>query len=442
MPLAYRSVQEGKERLLVVSEAALEAIEATTPPKVVIIGAGFGGVEAARALKKAPVEITLVDRRNFHLFQPLLYQVATAVLSADDIAWPIRSIFRRQQNVRVVMADVCGIDPEARSVTDGLSTIKYDYLVLATGATHSYFGHDDWSGMAPGLKSVGDAVSLRERILRAFERAERSRDLADQTRDMTIVIIGGGPTGVELAGAVAELLRKTLKGEFRQIDPRKSRVVLLEAGPRLLAAFPERLSNVTRKSLESMGVEVRTGLAVTDCDDESVTLASGERIDTSTIAWAAGVAASPAAVWLGADHDRAGRVKVDEHLSVAGHSEIFVVGDTAALEGVPGVAPAAKQMGRYVGRLIAARASGASDPAPFRYRHAGDLATIGRKSAVVSLGPLQLTGFAGWMFWSLIHIWFLIGFRSRLIVAINWVWSFLTFQRGGRLISDSSAATN
>ena len=411
-------------------------------PKVVIVGAGFGGLEAARALSKAPADITLIDRRNFHLFQPLLYQVATAVLSPDDIAWPIRSIFRRQKNVSVVMAEVSGLDPRARTVTDGSAIIDYDYLVLATGATHSYFGHENWSANAPGLKSISDASSLRERMLRAFERAELQQDPVDQAREMTIVVIGGGPTGVELAGAIVELLRKSLSGEFRRIDPSKSRVILIEAGPRLLAAFPERLSAVTRKSLEAMGVEVRTGTAVTNCDENGVTLDSGERIETATIAWAAGVTASPAAAWLGTEHDRAGRVKVNEELAVEGYPEIFVIGDTAAVDGVPGVAPAAKQMGRYVGKLIAVRLRGATDPAPFRYRHTGDLATIGRKSAVVSLGPVQLTGSIGWLFWSLIHIWFLIGFRSRLIVAINWAWSFLTFQRGARLISDRYSATD
>jgi NADH dehydrogenase len=253
---------------------------------------------------------------------------------------------------------------------------------------------------------------------------------------MTIVVIGGGPTGVELAGAMAELLRKSLAREFRRIDSTMARVILIEAGPRLLATFPERLSAVTRKSLETMGVEVRTGTAVTDCDEGGVTLASGERIETATIAWAAGVTASPAAAWLGAEHDRAGRVRVDSQLSVPGHPEVFVIGDTAAVDGVPGLAPAAKQMGRYAGKLIAARVSGSPDPAPFRYRHAGDLATIGRKSAVVSFGHIQLTGFAGWLFWSLIHIMFLIGFRSRIVVALNWIWSFLTFQRSARLISD------
>jgi NADH dehydrogenase len=334
------------------------------------------------------------------------------------------------------MAELTGIDLQARTVTDGSAILDYDFLVLATGATHSYFGHDSWSAYAPGLKRISDATSLRERVLRAFEHAELAQDPIDQMRDMTIVVIGGGPTGVELAGAMIELLRKSLAREFRRIDSTKARVILIEAGPRLLATFPERLSAITRKSLETMGVEVRTGTAVTDCDESGVTLASGERLETATIAWAAGVTASPAAAWLGAEHDRAGRVRVDSQLSVPGHPEVFVIGDTAAVDGVPGLAPAAKQMGRHAGKLIAARVSGSPDPAPFRYRHAGDLATIGRKSAVVSFGSVQLTGLVGWLFWSLIHIMFLIGFRSRVIVIVNWVWSFMTFQRGARLISD------
>jgi NADH dehydrogenase len=434
--LSYRVVRDGKEALLVVPEATLGKLAGSKRPKVVIAGAGFGGLETARALREAPVDVTLIDRRNFHLFQPLLYQVATAVLSPGDIAWPIRSIFRKHENVRVVMAELTGIDLQARTVTDGSAILDYDFLVVATGATHSYFGHDSWSAHAPGLKRISDATSLRERVLRAFERAELAQDAVDQMRDMTIVVIGGGPTGVELAGAMAELLRKSLAREFRRIDSATARVILIEAGPRLLATFPERLSAVTRKSLETMGVEVRTGTAVTDCDEGGVTLASGERIETATIAWAAGVTASPAASWLGAEHDRAGRVRVDSQLSVPGHPEVFVIGDTAAVDGVPGLAPAAKQMGRYAGKLIAARVSGSPGPAPFRYRHSGDLATIGRKSAVVSFGRIQLTGFAGWLFWSLIHIMFLIGFRSRIVVALNWIWSFLTFQRSARLISD------
>jgi NADH:ubiquinone reductase (H+-translocating) len=411
-------------------------------PRVVIVGAGFGGLEAARALRNAPVELTIVDRRNFHLFQPLLYQVATAALSPGDIAWPIRSIFRRQRNARVLLAEVAGVDPAARLLrVDGVAAIPYDYLVLATGAMHSYFGHQEWSDTAPGLKGISDAMTLRERLLSAFERAELADDPASGHGPLTVVIVGGGPTGVELAGAVAELAHKTLSGEFRRIEPRKARIVLIEAGPRLLGTFPAHMSDVARRSLEKMEVEVRTDTPVTAVDRAGVTIGNGERIEAATIGWAAGVTASPAADWLGAAHDRAGRVQVGPDLSIPGHPEIFVVGDTAAVawadgRPVPGIAPAAKQMGRYAGRLIAARVTGRPAPGPFVYRHNGDLATIGRQSAVVSLGPVRLTGFIGWLFWSAIHIWFLIGFRSRIVVAVNWLWSYLTFQRSARLIPE------
>ena len=413
----------------------------TDRPRVLIIGAGFGGIETARALRRAPVDVTLVDRRNFHLFQPLLYQVATAALSPGDIAWPIRSVFRRQSNVRVFLAEISAIDTAERTATDGRTTLPYDYLVLATGATNSYFGHDAWAAHAPSLKSLDDAATLRERLLVAFERAELSDDADEQRRQMTTVIVGGGPTGVELAGAVAELTHNSFAGEFRNIDPAAARIVLVEAGPRLLAAFSEPLSDVARRSLEAMRVEVRTGTAVTASDERGVVIGDGERIEAATIGWAAGVTASPAADWVGAPRDPAGRVRVEADLSLPGHPEIFAIGDTAAVSRVdgrpvPGIAPAAKQMGRYVGAVIAARVAGRAAPPPFRYRHNGDLATIGRNHAVVSLGPLRLTGFIGWLFWSMIHIWFLIGFRSRLVVSINWLWSYLTYQRGGRLIPD------
>jgi NADH dehydrogenase len=442
------SLHEPDDKVPTTSPAAQENSSAaghTDPkpgrPRVVIVGAGFGGLEAARSLSKHDVDITLIDRRNFHLFQPLLYQVATAALSPGDIAWPIRSIFRRQKNVTVLLAEIIRIDLAARTVTDGTVSIPYDFLILATGATDSYFGHDEWADYAPGLKSIDDATSLRQRLLLAFEHAELTADPAEQRRRLTTVVIGGGPTGVEMAGAVAELSHRTLAAEFRRIDPTTARIVLIEAGPRLLAAFPEALSEVARRSLEAMRVEVRTGTAVTGCDDSGVTMADGERIDAATIIWAAGVTASPAAKWLGADHDRAGRVQVEPDLSVAGHPEIFVIGDTAAVRdasgrSVPGVAPAAKQMGRYVGQVIAARLSGHTAAAAFSYHDSGELATIGRKSAVVSLGRLRLTGLIGWIFWCLAHIWFLIGFRSRIVVGFNWVWNYLTFQRGVRLISD------
>jgi len=407
-------------------------------PRVVIIGGGFGGIEAARALAKVPVEIVLIDRENHHTFQPLLYQVATAALSPADIAWPIRSMLRKQDNTRVLMAEVTAINPELRQVTASGHRIDYDYLVLATGVTHSYFGHDEWRKYAPGLKNLEDARDVRRRFLIAFERAELSDKPDERKRDLTFVIVGGGPTGVEMAGAMAEVARETLKKDFRNIDPAGARIILIEAGPRLLPTFPENLSRYAQKSLEKMNVEIRLGAPVTQCDDKGVTL-DGGRIESATIIWAAGVAASAAGGAIGAEHDRMGRIKVKPDLSLADHPEIFAIGDIAAVNRadgspVPGIAPAAKQMGRYVGKVIAARASGRKAPKPFVYRHAGDLATVGRKSAVVKIGKFQLTGFLGWLFWSVAHIYFLIGVRNRIVVALNWLWSYMTFQRGARLI--------
>jgi NADH:ubiquinone reductase (H+-translocating) len=407
-------------------------------PQVVIVGAGFAGLEASRALAKADVDVTLVDTYNHHCFQPLLYQVATAALSPADVAWPIRAIVRAQKNVRVIMARVTAIDVQARRVHTDEIDLAYDYLVLATGTTYSYFGHDDWAPFAPGLKHIADATEIRRRFLLAFERAEVVEDAAERARLLTFVIVGGGATGVEMAGAMAEVARRTLQHDFRRIDPRTSRIVLIEAGPRLLPTFPEALSNYATRSLQTMGVEVELGRMVTGCDAHGVTL-GGTRIEAATIIWAAGVVASPAAKWIGAEADRAGRIKVNADLSVPGHPGIFAVGDTASLANdggrpVPGVAPAAKQMGRYAGEVIAARLAGQPPPAPFAYRHLGELATIGRKSAVVKLGPIQLTGFIGWVFWSAVHIYFLIGLRNRFVVALNWMWSYMTFQRGARLI--------
>ena len=413
-------------------------MEGHTRPQVVIAGAGFGGLEASRALAKVEVDVTLIDAYNHHCFQPLLYEVATAALSPADIAWPIRAIVREQKNVRVIMARVTAINIVARSVHTTEIDLRYDYLVLATGATHSYFGHDDWAPFAPGLKHIADATEIRRRFLLAFERAEVVEDEAERARLLTFVIIGGGATGVEMAGAIAEVARQTLQHDFRRIDPRTSRIVLIEAGPRLLPAFPEALSDYARRSLEGMGVEVALNRQVTGCDAQGVAL-DGGRIEAATVIWAAGVVASPAAQWIGAEQDRAGRIKVNPDLSVPKWPEIFAVGDTATVaepDGrlVPGIAPAAKQMGRYVGGVIAARLNGRPAPAPFVYHHVGDLATIGRKSAVVKLGLLQLTGFPGWLFWSAIHIYFLIGMRRRFIVALNWLWRYMTFQRGARLI--------
>jgi NADH:quinone reductase (non-electrogenic) len=406
--------------------------------KVVIIGAGFGGLEAAKSLKRTPVDVTVIDRQNHHCFQPLLYQVATAALSPADVAWPIRHILRKQKNATVLMADVRGIDTGKRLVQIDSVIIPYDYLVLATGATHSYFGHDEWADVAPGLKRIEDATRIRRHILIAFERAELATDAAEQARLLTFAIVGGGATGVEMAGAISEVARQSLAMDFRHIDPTAARIVLIEAGPRIMPTLPENLSDYVRRTLAKKGVEVMTSTRVMSCDARGVDLEHG-RLDAGTIIWAAGVVASPAARWLGVEPDRAGRVKVSADLSVPGHPEIFVIGDTATVTdqpGIPGIAPAAKQMGGYVGALIAARVAGKLSPPPFRYRHLGDLATIGRHAAVVKFGRLELTGFIGWLFWSLVHIYFLIGVRDRFIVAFTWLWDYLTFQRGARLITE------
>jgi NADH dehydrogenase len=414
-------------------------------PRIVIIGAGFGGLEAARRLARSGLDITIVDRRNFHLFQPLLYQVATAALSPGDIAWPIRSIFHSRPNVTVLMAEVEGIDKSERIVRTAQGSLPYDYLIVATGAAHSYFGHDEWEEFAPGLKNIDDAIALRQRALLAFERAERTESSEERRKFMTTVIVGGGATGVEMAGAIAELDHRTLHGEFRRIDPGDARVVLVEAGPRLLPSFPQDMSAVAQRSLQSMRVEVRTGARVTECSAAGVTLEGGEHLAAATIVWAAGVAASPAGQWLNVACDRAGRVQVKTDLSVEGHPEVFVIGDTAAVRDadgkvVPGVAPAAKQMGHYVAKLILAKVHGQAAPAPFRYHNAGDLAAIGRKSALVVLKRVKFSGLIGWLFWCVAHIWFLIGFRSRVVVAFNWIWSYFTSQRGARLIADRERA--
>lgn len=408
--------------------------------RVVVVGAGFGGLETVRGLKGAPVEITLINRKNHHLFQPLLYQVATAVLSPGDIAWPVRAIFRNRREVTVLLEEVVSVDTGARLVrTAGGAAIPYDVLVLATGATHAYFGHDEWAEVAPGLKTIEDATAIRRRLLLAFERAEASEDVAERTRLLTFIVVGAGPTGVELAGAMVELARNTLWREFRRIDPRSARVVLIEAGPRVLPSFPQELSDTARRSLEGMGVQVLTNTRVTRCTATGVECGE-EEIPASTIVWAAGVVASPAWKWIDAPRDRAGRIQVEPDLSVPGHPDIFAIGDTAAVtdgkgKPVPGTAPAAKQMGQYVARVIAARAAGRASPPPFAYRHHGDLATIGRRSAVVSLDGMRLTGLIGWLFWGIAHVWYLIGFRSRVVVSFEWIWSYLTSQRGARLIT-------
>jgi NADH dehydrogenase len=413
-----------------------------TPLRVVIIGAGFGGLSAAKQLAKAPFNVTIVDRHNYHLFQPLLYQVATAGLSPGDIASPIRGILRRQRNSEVILAKVSGIDTACKEVVAEGRRIPYDYLVIATGAEHAYFGHD-WSSYAPGLKTIDDATYLRRRILLAFERAEAEPDPDERRRLLNFVVVGGGPTGVEMAGAIAELAKRALAADFRSIDPRCARIILIEAGPRLLAQLSPTLSEAARRSLEQLGVEIRLGASVTDCDCSGVSLGN-ERLQTRTIVWAAGVKASPVAEWLGAESDRAGRVKVKADLSVPGHRNIFVIGDTAAATGLdgrplPGIAPVAKQQGWYVAKLLTARAEGRTLPA-FRYRDVGSMATIGRKRAVAQIGAFKASGLVAWLLWSLAHIYFLIGFRNRLAVAMNWCWNYVTFQRGTRLITGISGS--
>jgi NADH dehydrogenase len=408
--------------------------------KIVIIGGGFGGLWAVRQLARAPVEITLIDRSNHHLFQPLLYQVATAGLAAPSIAAPLRYILRKQRNVTVLMGEVSRIDTAARRVHVDQRAIDYDYLLVASGATHAYFGHDEWERFAPGLKNLDDAFVIRRRILAAFERAEATADTGERTACLTFAVIGGGPTGVELAGTLAEIARHTLANEFRHIDSRKARVLLVEAGPRVLSTFSEDLSAKARAQLERLGVEVLTGAPVTEIGADFL-VAGGQRIPAQTILWAAGVAASSLGTQLGGELDRAGRVRVQADLSVAAHPEIFVAGDLASVQQdgkpVPGVAPAAKQMGTSAARNILARISG-RPTVPFRYRDWGALATIGRHSAVAQLPTLRFSGILAWWFWLVLHIYFLIGFRSRLIVMINWAWAYFTYERAARIILGNS----
>ena len=409
-------------------------------PHVVIVGGGFAGLWAARGLAGAPVRITLVDRQNHHLFQPLLYQVATAGLSSPDIAAPLRHILRRQANVEVRLAEVTGIDVGARRVTLGADeSLGFDYLLLATGATHAYFGHEEWAQHAPGLKTLDDALRLRRQLLLAFERAEAEADPQRRAACLSFAIVGGGPTGVELAGTLAEIARHTLKNEFRNIDPSHARIRLIEAGPRILSSFPADLSSAAQRQLERLGVEVSTGSAVTDISEDGYRIGD-EFVASCTVVWAAGVAASPLGRALGVPLDRAGRVRVCADLSVPEHPEIFVAGDLAAVEHhgspVPGVAPAAKQMGRHVAGAIASRI--ASQPSSaFHYRDYGNLATIGRMAAIVHLGRLKLSGLLAWWFWLAAHVFFLIGFRNRLVVLLNWAWAYWSYQRGARIILGS-----
>ncbi len=406
--------------------------------RVLIIGAGFGGLSAAKSLARGPFDVTLIDRYNYHLFQPLLYQVATAALSPSDITSPIRTEFHRRPNVRVMLANVSEVDTGRNEVVAEGRRIPFHYLVVATGAQQSYFGHADWAQDAPGLKTIDDAIYLRRRILLAFERAEIESDPDERRRLLNFVVVGGGATGVELVGAIAELAKRALASDFRTIDPRSARIILVEAGSRVLSQFDETLSRSAQRALERLGAEVRVGTAVTGCDEQGISMGK-ERIESRTVIWAAGVEASPAGRWLGAETDRAGRIKVQPDSSLPGRPHIFAIGDTASSvnsEGrpLPGVAPVAKQQGAYVARVISARAAGRSIP-PFRYRDYGMLATIGRSHAVAELRGIKISGFAAWLLWCFAHIYFLIGYRNRLIVMLNWAWNFVTFQRGARLIT-------
>nr|WP_312967633.1 NAD(P)/FAD-dependent oxidoreductase [Brucella intermedia] len=413
-------------------------------PHLVVVGAGFGGLQLIHDLKNVNVRITLIDQRNHHLFQPLLYQVATTILATSEIAWPIRHLFRDRTEVTTLLGTVTDVDTERRQVQlENGTEISYDMLVLATGARHAYFGNDQWEALAPGLKALEDATTIRRRLLLAFERAERETDEAKRKALLTFAIVGGGPTGVELAGIIAELAKQTIWPEFRNIDTRQTRVMLLEAGPRILAAFPEDLSDYALRALEKLGVEVRLGIPVKDITAEGVTVGE-EFIPCRTAIWAAGVAASPAATWLGAEGDRAGRVKVLSNLNVPGHDDIFVIGDTAWVEGpdgkpVPGIAPAAKQQGAYVATVIKSRIEGQTPPMPFRYKHQGNLATIGRGAAVVDMGRFKLKGIIAWWFWGIAHIFFLIGTRSRAAVAWSWLWTYISGQHSARLITQGKS---
>ncbi|MDB5588341.1 MAG: NAD(P)/FAD-dependent oxidoreductase [Devosia sp.] len=408
--------------------------------RVVIVGGGFGGLAAAQALRGADVDITLIDRRNHHLFQPLLYQVATASLSTSEIAWPIRHILKHRTDVRTLLAGVVGVDKTARTVQlDDGSSVPYDSLILATGARHAYFGHDEWEQFAPGLKTLEDATTIRRKLLLAFEQAERTSDPALRKALLTFVIIGGGPTGVELAGAIIELAHTSLRGEFRSIASDEARVVLIEGGKAVLANFAPALSEYAHKALTDIGVEVDLGNPATVIDAEGVEY-GGKRIAAKTVLWAAGVQASPAAKWLGLEPDRAGRVKVEPDLTVPGHGEIFVVGDTASIvmpngKPVPGVGDAAKQGGKHAAAIIKARLAGDNGVKPFRYKHAGDLATIGKRAAVIDFGWIKLKGWIAWWAWGLAHIYFLIDTKNRIAVALSWLWIYLSGQRSARLIT-------
>jgi NADH dehydrogenase len=418
--------------------------EVATPgikPRVVIIGAGFGGLRAARALGKAPVDLTVIDRNNHHLFQPLLYQVATAGLSPADIAAPIRHVLHKQPNTIVLMEEVTDIDLAKQQVITQDEAVPFDYLIVATGAKHSYFGHDEWEPYAPGLKSIVDATSIRRKVLLAFEQAERETDPDRVQSLLTFVLVGAGPTGVEMAGAIAELAHVALAQDFKHIDPRSARVILVEALPRILPAFDEGLAQKALGSLHRLGVEVRTNSPVELIDGEGAVIA-GKRLFTKNVIWTAGVAASPAGKWLRAETDRAGRVKVEPDLSLPGYPNVFVIGDTSSLmqdgKPLPGVAPVAMQEGDYAASVIARRVAGQNAPAPFQYTNKGNLATIGRSFAIADVAGMRISGFLAWVLWLTVHILYLIGFRNRVLVMFQWAWAYFTYQRGARLITDTA----
>lgn len=409
--------------------------------RIVVVGAGFAGVELVKKLKGVPASITLIDRRNHHLFQPLLYQVASSILSPAEIAWPIRQIFRDRSDVEVLLGEVEAVDRDKRQVLlrDG-ETIGFDTLVLATGVRHAYFGHDEWQQFAPGLKTCADATAIRNQILTAFERAERSPDAPDHVAQTTFVVVGGGPTGVELAGIIADLAKRALPTEFRRANIREARIVLVEAGSRILPTFGPRLSEAAQQALERRGVELLLGAPVTACSAEGVVV-GGQLLQSRTVVWAAGVTASPAARWIGVASDRAGRASVEADLTIDGDPNIFVIGDTASVwqpDGsiVPGLAPAAKQQGAYVAKVIRGRLLGRAPAAVFRYKHQGSLATIGHRAAVADLGWIKLTGYPAWWVWGIVHIFFLIGARSRIAVAVSWFWTYLRGQPTARIIDE------
>ena len=424
-------------------EPTRESVPAVKP-HVVIVGAGFGGLQAARALRDAPVQVTVIDRNNHHLFQPLLYQVATASLSPADICAPIRGVLSKQKNAEVLMGEVTGVDPRTQRVLMQDRSVPYDYLILATGAGDSYFGHNDWAQFAPGLKSVVQATTIRRKILLAFELAEKETDPEKRPALLTFVLVGAGPTGVEMAGAIGGLAHKTLASDFRHIDPKQALIVLVEALPRILLAFDEKLAKKAHKALNRLGVEVRTNSPVEAIDSEGVVIA-GERIPAKTVIWTAGVAASPAGRWLGAEIDRAGRVKVDSDTSVPGHPNVFVIGDTASFtqdgKPLPGVAQVAIQQGHYVASVIADRVADKAHPQAFHYVDKGSMATIGRYYGIVSAGKFSTAGVLGWFVWLLVHLMFLIGFRNRMVVLFQWVLFYTTFQRGARLITFQDTTT-